>query len=57
MDENNKNGQGAQEQPTNEKKNWKQIGMNVGRRIFWAAVGVGATLGIQALKNRKKNHQ
>lgn len=39
------------------KKNWKQVAKNWGRRLLWAGIGVGATLGIQALKNRKKNAQ
>ena len=55
---NNQNG-AANEQPVEQenKRNWKQIAANWGRRILWAGIGVGATLGIQALKNRKKNRQ
>ena len=46
--ENNGNNNG-----NNVEKNWKQIAANWGKRVLWATVGAGITIGIQALRNRK----
>lgn len=38
---------------SNNERNWKTIAANWGKRVLWATVGAGITIGIQALRNRK----
>lgn len=40
-----------------ESKNWKSVAMNWGKRVLWAGIGAGITIGVQALRNRRKSHQ
>lgn len=54
----NKNEQPKEEVVVEENnKNWKQVAANWGKRVLWAGIGAGITIGIQALRNRRKSRQ
>lgn len=59
MAEEKKDQNGQAQEPTAEenKRNWKTGLKNWGIRAFWMGIGAGLTIGITALRNRKKNRQ